>query len=308
MNNRILPQNINELETKFRRLNLLLDREKLKTDSLKSLFNEQTLKIDIEKNKNAIDEDLIAEIMSSSLEIDEAINRSSKKADRLTKEIEQMKPILSSGYKSIIDSLEDKLISSSDEEKNLVENEILFYREELIYLSPISNNLSYDPKEILNIDVNKIYDDSEKKIYILYLQNALTEAADQLDGVVNKLEEINRTALLQEKAEEFIEDIQMGNDISKISPSRGGNRALSLTGVSKDYTNEMNTLTSQALVYSSILTQLNPLFIDGAETRKWTYDSLRTNLSIDSYVKLLNDVKTGLSEYKKILENKLHAE
>ena len=168
-------------------------------------------------------------------------------------------------------------------------------------------NLAFNPIEILKLDPKKVSDPTERTIINEYLSSALSEVNNQLAVVSDQLNEINRTAELQQRAEEFIEDVQMDNNISNIRSSRSDDRVYSASFGGRDELSvNINKLVPQALVYSSILMQLNNLAIDGNETKRWTYDSLQTNLSIDSYINLLQDVKNGLTGYKKILESKLN--
>jgi hypothetical protein len=304
---KINAQSINILEEKLSRMSSSLSIEEIKLDSLKHIFKQQTEKINIEKSREVIDKHLVTELMSASLTIDERITEQSAIVNTLKNEIEQTKNLLSNKFESAVDSLSIKLTTAPESVQKIIEQEILNYNQKLVLLSPIVSNLAFNPTEILKLDPKKVSDPTERTIINEYLSSALSEVNNQLAVVSDQLNEINRTAELQQRAEEFIEDVKMDNNISNIRSSRSDDRVYSASFGGRDELSvNINKLVPQALVYSSILMQLNNLSIDGNETKRWTYDSLQTNLSIDSYINLLHDVKNGLTGYKKILESKLN--
>ncbi len=80
----------------------------------------------------------------------------------------------------------------------------------LMEASPELRKLSYSPLKIKAIDLAAARDSLEQAIMNNYLQGALSEVNQRLQVLAKKKEEIEETAALQSKTEDFLDDIAEG--------------------------------------------------------------------------------------------------
>ena len=204
------------------------------------------------------------------------------------------------------------------EDKEKVENLILFYSTKRLEVIPGTNLLSFNPDKILELDLNRFNNSLDKKIYSEYLNNALNEVNIVLGNVTKESKEINQIIELERKANKFIEETELESGLasSKISQIREQNYETNTEGQNygpgidigigavgdKSRTSNLN---NNVQVYEHLLDQLNTIkSLSMRQPLDETLVSLNKDIDLYSYGKILKEVKSRLTEYKKLLEQK----
>ena len=310
-------QNLDMLEKRYIDLQNSYNAEKLLLDSLQNRFNSRLTEINSEKNKANPDKDKITSLMGNSVNLSNSVDEHRKNINKMENSILSIKTELNEKYSAIIDSLKN-VQSKKKEDKDEIENLILFYSAKRLEVIPGTNLLSFNPDKILELDLNKPKSSLDKKIYLEYLNNALDEVNVILASVSKESKEINQIIELERKANKFVQETELESGLasSKISQIREQN-----SGTNTDVQNSdpetyvgigsvqdktrANNLNSNAQVYEHLLNQLNT--IKSFSTRQpldETLVSLNKDIDLYSYGKILKDVKNRLTEYKKLLEQK----
>jgi hypothetical protein len=302
-------QDLQSLETKLSSLNKTLIIEKTKLDSLNNYLNDKVKEIDGEKEKKVRDNEKITRLMASSVTISSDIDNQRKKVDTIGTEIEVLKRDLTGRYSSIIDSLnslEKGTIKNVD--KKEIESQIAVYTEKKLNVAPKISLLSLYPEKILEIDLSKVNNSTEKQMYREYLQTALGEVNERIDNVEARMEESKKIITLNKKTKRFLEESEFETNIRPQSFSTGGQVA------STDHNNNygitarsQSGLALQAESYILLLNQLN-LNTKTDANSKWNifFDNKNPSINIEEYQKLLTLVKKRLEEYRLVLLHKLN--
>jgi len=257
---KISAQSIQALETKSNSLNQTLSIEKSKLDSLNNYLNDKVKEIDSEKEKKIRDNKKIKQLMASAVTISNDIDIQRKKVEALESEIELLKRKLNTNYSSIIDSLNSLENSSkTNVDKGEIESQIAIYTEKKLNVGAKINLLSLYPEKILEIDLNKIKNYSERQIYSTYLQKALHEVNSHLGDVERQIKETENIITLKKKTKRFLEESELESNIRPQDFSTEGKTVTSSDN--RNYTGAITqaeaALASQALSYSLLLNQLN---------------------------------------------------
>ncbi len=302
-------QDLTKIENEYLIIQNKLEQENAVLDSLKNILDLKAKKIDDEKNKNKPDEKLIVKLMSGSANLSNEIDMRQNKIKVDQKKSEGYRKDLNRLYSERIDSLQelDKLEKFSGNKSDL-KKEILYYTEKKLSVTPQIALLSFHPDKILGIDLNKINDPSEKKIYEDYLGNALTEVNTHLRNLNESIAETDNILTLQKKTNKFIEEsefdfgISPQNNISK--PGLAGPDAVS--GYVTNNVKNRAVYERNAIDYSLLLNQLN--FKPLNSKLKWMVSVNEKNSvrSLSEYNDLQKEVRKRLLEYKLILTNKLN--
>lgn len=304
-------QSISNLETKLHELNNQYSRESGALDSLKRVFDIRAKQIDSEKKKTNYDESGIRKLMSGSITISNKIDEQQKKINFISKEIEKTKHLLDNKYSVVIDSLSELERSGKYEgNKSELNSRILRLTEKKILMAPKVYSLSFDPEKILSLNPAVAKTAEEKTIYNEYLNNALAEVNSKLKQVKNLNEEVSGIVSLQKKTKKFLEEVEFGSNIDRTAitlRSQGNPRGASPQSGFYDggdkVSVEENSLSPQIQTYIFILKQL-----DVASTfktvDKFSTESGKSNISLEEYAELLDEVEKRLTEYQSILSNK----
>ena len=302
----INAQSIESLETKLLQLQNNYKAQTASLDSLKNILNKSAKQIDSEKRKTNVDENKIKSLMAASVTISNQIDKKQNTIDKTGNELETIKKSLDKKYTSLIDSLarleNSKNFKGSNEE---LRTQILKLTEKKVLVAPSIFSLSFNPEKIIEIDPSKAKNNEEKKIYKEYLSGALSEVDNQLQKITKLNKEVKQIKTLQEKTEKFLEQAEFSSDITSRSVTVTENKD------SRDVAPTLGTeehLYSQPQIqsFSLLLKQLNiNREVPAEENGSYSLDSLRTNLSIDEYQELLNEIIDKLSDYKLILSHKL---
>lgn len=300
-------QRIQSLETKLLKLKNYYDTQTASLDSLKNILNKSVKEIDTEKRKTNVDENKIKNLMAASVTISNRIYKRQEIIDKTGNELEIIKKVLDKKYTSLIDSL-SQLENSKNFKGNKEElrTQILKFTEKKILVSPSVFSLSFNPEKIIEIDPSKAKSNEEKKVYKEYLSSALNEVDNQLQQISKLNKEVKQIITLQEKTKTFLEQTEFSSDITSRSLTVTENKESK--DISPTIGSENIYSEPQIQSFSLLLKQLNINQEVGREEKdRYSLDSLRTNLTIDEYEELLNEIISKLSEYKLILSHKLDA-
>ena len=303
-------QDLKKIENEYSVIQNKLKKENAILDSLKNILDIRAKKISEEKNKSKPDEKLIIKLMAGSANLSNEIDTQQNKIKADQKKSEEYREELNRLYSEKIDSLQelDKSKRYSGN-KNDLKKEILAYTERKLLVAPKIALLSFHPDKILDIDLNKINDPSEKKIYKDYLQKALTEVNTHLNNLNESITEADKILTLQKKTNKFIEESEFDFGISpqnNISQSGlASSNAISENGPTYVQNNRA-IYEKNAIDYSLLLNQLN--FKPLNSKIKWmvSVNSKNSVRSLSDYNDLQKEVRKRLLEYKLILTNKLN--
>lgn len=299
----LLPQSLNELESRYENLRNGIQKENLILDSLKSVLENRAHQIENEKQKQKPDNDKIVKLMAGSVSLSNSIEHYQGKLEESTKNLNRIIKGLDNKYSVIIDSLK-LLKKSSKENLEKIDDEILFFTKNKLLISPQVEMLSFNPEKILQIDLNKAKSSEEKLSLTEYLSSALSEVNKLLTEVDSQLEEADEALTLQKKTSKFLSETEFDRDIrfqnlskSTITNTQG---VSSLTGDSRE------SIADQFYSYMVISDQLN-IFdkSKNVSSRKFSLQTDKSNLSLKDYSNLLKEVMKKLTDYKLVLTNKL---
>jgi hypothetical protein len=308
-----LPNDLVMLENKYSDLQNFYEQEKLALDSLQEKFNKRINEINSEKDKTNPDNEKITSLMSNSVNLSNSIDNQQKKIDKIGKLVTAVKIKLNERYTGIIDSLKH-IGAKGNENKENIDNLILFYATKRLEVTPEIYRLSFNPYKILELDLHKSNDSAYKKIYSEYFTSAVNEVNSILTNISEESNEINQVIELQRKANRFVEETELESGItsSKLSQSEGKSLATTKTtpetGTSLDNgfigMRESN-LNNNIKVYEQLLNQLNTIkTLSVRQTPEESIQALEKEIDLNSYGKLLNEVKKRLIEYKRLLMQK----
>ena len=301
------PKDLTELETKYNDLQSSYSSGKILLDSLKNKLDARVKEINIEKSKPSPDEDKITSLMANSVTLSNNIDEQQNKINKIEKSIASIKIKLSEKYSGIIDSLKE--VRKKDlKNKEEIENLILFYAAKRLEVTPEIFQLSFNPYKILELDLNKSKDPADQKIYSEYLSNALQEVNNILSNISSENTEISQVIELQRKANKFIEETELESGIAsaKLQQETDNGEKGSNIRNGAFFESDNNSLSNNAQVYAHLLEQLSTIkSISVRQMPDEILQSFEKNIDLYSYEKLLNEVKKRLTDYKKLLEQKI---
>jgi hypothetical protein len=303
-----VTKDVSELETKYSDLQDSYSSGKVLLDSLRNKLDARVKEINIEKSRPSPDKDKITSLMANSVTLSNNIDEQQNKVNKIEKSIAAVKIKLSEKYSVIIDSLKEiqkKGLENKEETANL----ILFYAAKRLEVSPEIFQLSFNPYKILELDLNKSKDPADQKIYSEYLNNALQEVNNILLNISSENTEINQVIELQRKTNKFIEETELESGVASAKLAQqtsGGETGSNIRSGAVYDESKNNSLSNNAQVYARLLEQLST--IKSLSVRQMPDETLRNlekNIDLYSYEKLLNEVKKRLTDYKKLLEQKI---
>ena len=216
---KIESQNIPEqeylikMEKRYNDLQISYTKEKSVLDSLQERFNKRIKEINFEKEKTNPDNDKITSLMANSVNLSNNIDEQQKELDKIGKSITSIKIKLNEKYTGIIDSLKN-IREKETENKEKIDNLILFYATKRLEVTPEIYRLSFNPYKILELDLHKSKDSVYKKIYSEYLTSAMNEVNNVLANISEESNEINQVIELQRKANRFVEETELESGIT----------------------------------------------------------------------------------------------
>lgn len=289
-----------------------LKQQFAKLDSLKNILEIRAQKINDEKAKVNPDKNLIVNLMSGSASLSNEIENQQNKIEITQKEIEGYRKSLNELYSEKIDSLQELEKSNSFKgNKNNLKANILSFTEKKLTVAPKITMLSFHPDKIVAIDLSKIKDSTERKMYEDYLQNALSEVNVRLNSLNESIKETDKILTLQKKTNKFIEESEFDYGLtpqSNISQPRGAN-ANSYTGSpTGDISNVKAVYERNVNEYSLLLNQLNFKPISSKINFDASIEGKNTVHNLSDYNDLQKEVRKRLLEYKLILTHKLNAD
>jgi len=286
-------QSIEQLETKVFDIKKQIEILQTRIDSLELLLVENNRKIPKIKKS----ETLLKETLAYSAEISEEIKIYTVFFSELKNKFKNARNIL---YKKITNQLNN--LKQAQNQNKIVE----LTKKQIIY-APLISALKYNPENLLNFQTSEIEDTLSLDLF----RETLTGAIDEVENYLEKLKEIQNEyteiSELNKMANEFAEEIEFDSDISVFRASSNDDRSgeIEMTGSAKlKDKSELYTDMVAANIknYNSILSQLN---IEEMRLQDQNFfPKPLKNLSFTSYFLYLNNVKTVLIRYKKILIGK----
>ncbi|MEN8194068.1 MAG: hypothetical protein ABFS12_14685 [Bacteroidota bacterium] len=286
-------------ERKYEELKQQLVLEDQKLNSLNNLLKQKTDIISIEKSKPDPNEDKIQELLSSTANLTNSIDRSQLRINKLLEEFDSIKAELFVIYSERIDSVNNSNLSEDEKNKRNVE-----LIEKRLLVSPQIDLLSFQPEKVVNIPSSE--DSTEQKIYKEYLASALDEVEDKLTRIDELKSEIENIITLNEESSLFLEEVEFDSDIySYTSP----NKTVTIENEPTDtyggdrFVNAENSLKTQTTSFSKILNQLK--LNSEIKSKTFSLSSTSHKRNLYEFKELMDQVEKQLSDYKIVIRNKL---
>ncbi|MFH1196987.1 MAG: hypothetical protein V1720_14920 [bacterium] len=298
----VIPQSMAKLETDFSKLITQYENQFNKLDSLNAIYQKKIDQIEREKGKDSRDESKIEKLMASSVTLSKEIDGVQKNVDRLKSSIESKKKQLYNLYTHTIDSLGN--VSSKSSAK--VQDEIMKLKEKRLLVSPRLLPLSYNPEKIISLDLNSTQSVEEANLMREYIKNAKAEVNQVYEKITATINEISQIVKLEKKTKKFIEETGFDNGIKQSSISQrtvamaedGSFNGLDPGSADKEISMQYNS-------YNFILNQLRSIDNPGFNSTDFTNVVMNTSgVSYRQYLKVLEEVKEGLEDYRLILNKK----
>jgi len=289
-----------------------LKQQFIKLDSLKNILEIRAKKINDEKVKANPDKSLIVKLMSGSANLSNEIDNQQNKIEITQKEIEGYRKSLNELYSEKIDSLQGLQNSNHYKgNRNDLKSSILSFTEKKLAVAPKITMLSFHPDKILAIDLSKIKDSTERKMYEDYLQNALSEVNIRLSSINESIKETDKILTLQKKTNKFIEESEFDYGLtpqSNISQPKGANTNSYAGSPTSDVSNVKAVYERNVNEYSLLLNQLNFKPISSKINLDAAMEGKNAVHNLSDYNNLQKEVRKSLLEYKLILTHKLNAD
>jgi hypothetical protein len=304
----ILAQQLTQLEQNLDAVQKQLSREIEILDSLKTTYEIEIEKIEYEKNKSAPDKDKITGMMASAILLSNKIESRQSKIDSIELRIKSLKKILDSKYTQIIDSLKTLEASEDfDGDTDLLNLKILSFIEKKILMGLKVLTLSYTPEKLLDISFI-VSDDSLSRIMQKdYLISAITEVDSEQIAVSEFKNELKQVVRLRNKVDKFISDTEFETDLISFNFPSSRNERTTYAGVSDFNQNEkilLSNLASYTFILDKLILQQS---IDLKKNSEWQlkFKPENTDVSLQDFIDLLNEVESRLSIYRSMLKNTL---
>lgn len=298
-------QSLNDLENLYEELRRNLSIEKIEQDSLYKNLEDRTKLIEEEKNKLKPDHDKIVKLMAGSVTVSRLIEVKQTSINKLEFDLESVRKKLFLLYSYQIDSLNNlKRKKLKPISENEIDIQILNLIKKRLLITPPVKQLTFVPEKIVEIDLKKVSDSLQMKIYKEYLTNALAEVDSLLYQVIKTSNEVEQLVKLHKKTNKFIDDIDF---ISQINPI--GTKTKTLETSERDYVLVNDPHTDFKLSFQSYVTIINQLSFSRQANNRMSRDKQidlnGERLSLKEYSEFLKELKLRLNDYRIILVEKL---
>ena len=203
----VFGQRIAGLEEQYQRLNQRHAALMREIDSLSARMQAK-VRVVRQKEQAAADKTKLQTLTAEAFELSRQRQEKKKEAADIAERLAALRQRLYQLYSKKIDSLQavkKKSGLTPDQDRQL---SLLIYRR-LAY-APQLPPLSFDPGKILQIDLSRSKDTLEQSILRDYLQTSLRQVDRQLRILRQKEDEIQTMARLQNKTEEFFDEVGEG--------------------------------------------------------------------------------------------------
>ncbi len=307
----LFAQNLPDLEKDYYATLAKFKQQQSKLDSLNERLARSATEIDNEKSQNKVNRDKLEKLMARALSLSTEIEEQQKSMEELQRSLAFKRDILSEKYTAMLDSM--RAIEQSQRftgSKHELQRRIRNIAEKRIIILPVTQSFSFDPQKIQSIQLNKAENDLEKEILTDYLQNASAEVDEWISSLQKAKLELEDMILLQEKTDEFLQDVDTEGVIG-VLPAAEQNATLESADArelnfASILSEKSGVISLQIQAYLSLANQLD--FKDSSLPTKTTATDLGVesrNLSLHEYLKLLKHVEDLLKQYGTILAQKL---
>lgn len=303
----LAAQGTARLESEFLAARLQLQVEQTALDSLHALLEAQAARIDAEKKKAPGDEGRIRRLMARGLTLSREVDARRDRVAALRESLTAQKYRLGERYAALIDSLQQAAQSAgSAAERRRLRETIIVYTEKYILFSPAFQTLRFDPEKLREIDPAQANDTLERRIAIDYLENAREDIDIHLSDIRKSRRELERTVRLEEKTREFLEEVDDGfiGLVTRTPATAGDARALTSNEFQTGGETGDPVGADAPDPLGSILLFINQLDLPQSGTWRPAGDQ-RPQISLQAYLKLLQEAEKRLLEFDKIISGKL---
>jgi hypothetical protein len=302
-------QDIPAMEEELNILNKKIDQQQLEIDSLQHVIQSLLDEINQLKTKKPADKDVIQKKMAQILSKTKEKNQLEILSSDQKNQLEEKKRALDREYIRIINSLKEKKQSENIPGNQAeIEKQILEYTTKRLWVAPKFTTLHIDPALLEKIQFKEGQDSLEFQIYMDYLMNAYSQVNQQLEKIKTIRQDLEEIALLQEKTENFVSEIEAESNFGFFTQSAPIRDKRAEPTIDETFGGEN--------VYTHLQQELQPIFFHldqvGGEsnlTQKQSYasplDSTSLILNQQQYFELLKKAEEVLENYQFIIEKKL---
>lgn len=287
-----------ELENQVIQLNLAIRNEQFVLDSLNRVVEKTAADIANEKSRTNADQNKIVKWMAHAVVVSNHIKESQKRLSVLQSSAEECRQRLEQIYAHTIDSLKSlERLKSFAGDRRVLQNEILFWTEKRVLLSPVVSMLTFDPRKVQEIHLENTSNSMERSVAEDYLRKALLEIDTHLNRVISERKEYEEITDLRKRTAEFVSEVYDQSRITAISRAQAGVASSGSPLTPSDY---------KALQFRSVvglIQQLNastPL-----SSANVIYPESKSGITQEEYIQLLKQAEKQLKTYKDIVQKKL---
>ena len=295
-------QSAGDLEQQYRSLNQTIKKEQAVLDSLSGLMENMAKDIEREKKNSKPDQNKIINWMAHAVTVSNRIKEQERLLESIQSSAEDCRDRLESVYTARIDSLKQ----AAHMEKNhgnlkAIQNQILFWTERRVLVSPVVGTLTFDPQKVQDINLTGVSDPLDKKIIEDYLKKALTEIETHIEIIAATRKEFEEITDLRKRTVDFVNEANEQGRIGTITRSQlvasGGGTDISGNPLGPDYT------TIQVRSVVGLIQQLN---VGLAVTPTFQKSiSSKSGMTQEEYINLLIQAEKQLKAYRVLVQKKL---
>lgn len=293
----VSAQSIGELETNYNEVGKTLREEQLILDSLRLQLEYSAKQIEVEKNREHSNRDVITTWMTKGVYLSSRIKEHQKIVAVLENQLLEVRDVLDQMYRQRIDSLKEAEKTYRGD-RTALQNKILSWTEKRILLSPVIKSLSFDPQRVQDIKLTTTTDSLERIIYTDYLNKALAEVDAFSKSIKQTRREYEDIIDLRKKTDEFIEDVSEQRSIGIFMTQRS-EKTTDVGSLAGPKFNEV--IVSQAQVVVTLIKQLNT---NVPVVSKFS-NIQNQELSMEDYIQLLRQAEKELDIYRAFIKKKL---
>ncbi|MBL7959543.1 hypothetical protein JNL27_04815 [bacterium] len=294
----LYSQSAEELEKQYRSLNPSIREEQAVLDSLNGLMEKTAKDIEREKKNAASDQNKIVKWMAHAVTISNQIKEQEKKAASVQFSAENCRNLLEELYSRIIDSLkQEERTGKYDGDKKVLQNQLLFWTERRVLVSPLVATLTFDPQKVQGISLTGISDPLDKTIIEDYLQRALNEIETHIQLVTAQRIELEEITDLRKRTLDFVNEANEQGHIGSITRSQ----IVSSGGTENPLDPDYKTFQVKSLV--GLIQQLNTGLMMTQAFQKPI--SSKPGLTQEEYIQLLKQAEKQLKTYREMVQKKL---
>lgn len=298
-------ETIAELESELAALTAEQATVQVRADSLKQRLDELTRQIEQEKAQPSPDRGNLESLLAQALTVSDHLDATHQQQRHVDAQVQQIKTELDQRYTAKIDSLRAVQQDAVGDKSRRISVQIAQLTEQRLRVSPRIAALSFDPQKIAEIDLTASDDTLQNAIFMEYLSRARQQIHDYQAQLSETRQELSDMALLQEKTDEFMADVDDDRSFGFFTieiPPDDPNYHEEGVDIGSTGTFSLDLYWSQLQTVQQLSQQLRP-----PDQAEWIApaDSSTVELSLEEYLTLFDQLQRRLAEIDTVIVRKL---